>query len=567
MMSLEKLNKLTNMQQKALHEAVGKFFGEHCKELIKAELATEEQLSTYIENTKKYCPTHNQELNSILCTVMEASDQKNGATMCVKLKEHVYLYYQQMKNLDASLKQIEDLNKSDVNIAEFDHLDSVKACIVHEDTKLYIDYSLPMTGESWTMLQELTALHFTICGKQYVSDIKEFYIKSNREIEERDFKGRFLITSFCANSFRNKGKGFYRYMMPIDSIGWNGDICCNTAFIKYGWILGLIKLEHEDTIIHVYPCKCGKQNYMVIESLTETEEVRMRDYVYSVALTIGFITGKIHLGECYVFKSATPEYDGEMLMAYHTMRPSAESNVRIFTTNMYYVNNILDRNNVPKEDRQPLYDEQGNFQSHLQDWLHQDMVQQLFNLIHTNSDIARAVVTLIESSNFPLEYQASVRAIVLETLAHNQSGQSLITDEEVWKKIKSELLSVVDSYGQSDEKKISAEEFEILKQKINNLNTPPNAKLLALSLTEVGYSLTTDDKESLKMRNLFLHGKLVKGDVEKQSDKLFYCSLLLHKLCSIIILKRAGFEGYILNNPVLYCQDLMKSKEPALLKI
>ena len=374
-----------------------------------------------------------------------------------------------MKNLDASLKQIEDLNKSDVNIAEFDHLDSVKACIVHEDTKLYIDYSLPMTGENWTMLQELPALHFTICGKQYVSDIKEFYIKSNREIEERDFKGRFLITSFCANSFRNKGKGFYRYMMPIDSIGWNGDICCNIAFIKNGWILGLIKLEHEDTIIHVYPCKCGKQNYMVIESLTETEEVRMRDYVYSVALTIGFITGKIHLGECYVFKSATPEYDGEMMMAYHTMRPSAESNTRIFTTNMYYVNNILDRNNVPKEDRQPLYDEQGNFQSHLQDWLHQDMVQQLFNLIHTNSDIARAVVTLIESSNFPLEYQASVRAIVLETLAHNQSGQSLITDEEVWKKIKSELLSVVDSYGQSDEKKISAEEIEILKKKINNL--------------------------------------------------------------------------------------------------
>lgn len=567
MISLENLNKLTNEQQNALHKAMGKFFGDHSQELIKAELATEEQLSMYIVNaTQTHSSTHNQELNDILCTVMEAAEQENGA-MHEELKKCVCIHYQQMKNLDVSLKQIEDFHKSDVSLAEFAHLGPVKVCIVHEDTKLYIDYSLPMTGESWTMLQELTALHFTICGKQYVSGTKEFYIKPNQDIEKRDFKGRFLITSFCDDDFRNSGSGFYRYMIPIDSIDWNGDICCNTAFINNGWILGLIKLEHEDTLIHVYPCTCGKQNYMVIESLTETDEVRMRDYVYSVALTIGFITGKIHLGECYVFKSATPEYDGEMLMAYHTMRPSAESNVRIFTTNMYCLDNILAQNNVPKEDRQPLYDEQGNFQSYLQDWLHQDMVQQLFNLIHTDPDIARAVVTLIESSNFPLEYQAGVRAIVLETLAHNRSGQSLITDEEVWNKIKSELLSVVDSYGQSDEKKISAEEFEILKQKINNLNTLPNAKLLALSLTEVGYSLTTHDEESLKMRNRFLHGKLVKGDVEKQSDKLFYCSLLLHKLCSIIILKRAGFEGYILNNPVLYCQDLMKSKEPALLKI
>ena len=71
-----------------------------------------------------------------------------------------------------------------------------------------------------------------------------------------------------------------------------------------------------------------------------------------------------------------------------------------------------------------------------------------------------------------------------------------------------------------------------------------------------------------QMRNVFLQGGLVKGSIEKQTDELFYLSLMLHKLSCIIILKRAGFEGYILNNPVLFnCRKAVESKERPLLKI
>ena len=100
------------------------------------------------------------------------------------------------------------------------------------------------------------------------------------------------------------------------------------------------------------------------------------------------------------------------------------------------------------------------------------------------------------------------------------------------------------------------------------MNNPTNADSLARPLEEAGYSTSANDKEALKMRNVFLHGGLVKGSIEKQTDELFYLSLMLHKLSCIIILKRAGFEGYILNNPVLFnCRKAVESKERPLLKI
>ena len=70
------------------------------------------------------------------------------------------------------------------------------------------------------------------------------------------------------------------------------------------------------------------------------------------------------------------------------------------------------------------------------------------------------------------------------------------------------------------------------------------------------------------MRNTFLHGGLVKGSVEKQSSDLFYLSLMLHKLACIIILKKAGFVGYILNNPILFnCKKAVDAGEKVLIMI
>ena len=105
-------------------------------------------------------------------------------------------------------------------------------------------------------------------------------------------------------------------------------------------------------------------------------------------------------------------------------------------------------------------------------------------------------------------------------------------------------------------------------KEINSMNNPTNADSLAKPLEDAGYTLSQNDKDALKARNTFLHGGLAKGTIEKQTNEVFYLSLMLHKLACIIILKRAGFNGYILNNPMLYnCEKAVQAGEKALLMI
>lgn len=576
MVTIEKLNRLTDGQQKNLHESVGKFLGDHLQALKNLCHFDETILADYIAKTDalredlRVCKA-NPSLNDALCAILAAASESTSS-LPAELIHHFTLRYQQMKNVDGCLKLIHTFNGQPVTIDEFAAITDATTSIALDDDVVYINYSLPVTKEGWQLIQNLNEQHITLDGQQYVAESGDFYIESSKDDlgEEGRFIGRIRINRLAGSTFAKEDKAYFRCLIPIGSVDWNRDVRTYAAFIKNDWILGLLELKDGSTLLHVYPCNDGDKKYMVVESLTATTSQKMAEYVYSVALTLGFITGTIHLGKCYEFSSSEPEFDANVAMVYHTMRPSSDTGVKIFTTNMYYVRETLKSAMVQLQDKTPLYNEKGEFQEHLQDWLQPDQMQRLFALIHGDAKVARAVVIIIESANFPLEYQASVRAIVLETLAHSVPGPKPISDNELWNQMKIDLEAVVEKYANSEsgERQISDESLNILGKKINTMNNPTNADSLARPLEEAGYDLKPNDKGALKMRNTFLHGGLVKGSMEKQTNEIFYLSLMLHKLACIIILKRAGFSGYILNNPVLFnCEKAVKSGEKVLIKI
>ena len=576
MVVVEKLNRLTNGQQKSLHESVGKFLEENLQGMKELGLVDETILVDYIAKTdalredlrvRKADPS----LNDALCAILAAASDSTSS-LPAELIHHFTLRYQQMKNVDECLKLIHTFNGQPVTIDEFTAITDATTTIALDDDVVYINYSLPVTKEGRQLIQNLNELHITLDGQQYVADSGDFYIESSKDDlgEEGRFTGLIRINRLAGSTFAKEDKAYFRCLIPIGSVDWNRDIRTYAAFIKNGWILGLLELKDGSTLLHVYPCNDGDKKFMVVESLTATTSQKMAEYVYSVALTLGFITGTIHLGKCYEFSSSDPEFDANDAMAYHTMRPSSDTGMKIFTTNMYYVRETLRSSKVQLQDKIPLYNEKDEFQDHLQDWLQPDMMQRLFALIHGDSKVARAVVTIIESANFPLEYQASVRAIVLETLAHSVPGPKPIPDDELWRQMKIDLDAVVAKYvnNESGQQQISDDSQTILGIKIDTMNNPTNADSLAQPLKDAGYALMPNDKAALKMRNTFLHGGLVKGSVEKQANEVFYLSLMLHKLACIIILKRAGFNGYILNNPVLFnCAKAVEAGEKVLIMI
>ena len=581
MVSFEKLNRLAGGQQKGLHEFVGKFLEEHLQEMKELCLVDEALLAGYVEKTaalrKEFqIRKPDQSLNDALYAIMVAAEQKNSEWKAVGvLAELIRIFtlrYQEMKNVDESLKLIHSFQDQDVKVAEFDEIPEAVTRIRLDDDVIYVEYSLPVTKQSWNLIHSLSSLHIEFDGKQYIAETGDFYIESTKDDigDGGRFTGKIRISQLAGSAFIKADEACFRCMTPIGSVDWNRDIHTFAAFIRNGWTSGLIELKDGDTLLHVYPCRDGDKKYMVVESLTGTTMMKMLNNVYFVSLALGFITGTIHLGKCYLFSSSEPEYSENVELAYHTMRPSSETSMRIFTTNMYYVREVLKAEKVNLQNKSPLYDSEDIFQEHLQDWIQPDMLQSLFSLIHDDDKISRAVVTIIESANFPLEYQASVRAIVLETLARSVPGPKPISDDGLWNEMKMDMEDVVKRYTNNEvgEQQISEESLNVLSKKINSMNNPTNADSLARPLAEAGYELSDNDKDALKMRNTFLHGGLVKGSVEKQTSELFYLSLMLHKLACIIILKKAGFEGYILNNPVLFnCEKAVAAGESPLLLI
>lgn len=581
MISIDKLNRLTDGQQKNLHECVGKFLEEHLQGVKELCLVDDAALGDYLVKSAKLreellIVKADTTLNDILFSMITAAEKRANkkdetSDIALELIRHFTLRYQQMKHLDDCLNLIQSLRGQNVSVAEFTQVDGATTAISLEDDVVYIDYSLPAPKQGWSLIQGLNELQITLDAKQYVAETGDFYIESTRD----DFDNGILIGRIRINRLKGLGfiktdKAYFRCLIPVGSVDWNSDIHTYPVFIKNGLTMGLIELNDKECLLHVYPGHVGDQKYLVVESLTETTTQQMAEYVYSIALTLGFVTGTIHLGKCYEFSSSEPEFGKDVIMSYHTMRPSSETGMKIFTTNMYYVRETLKSAKVQLNDKTPLYSSEGEFQEHLQDWLQPDMMQRLFSLIHGDEKTARAVVTIIESANFPLEYQASVRAIVLETLAHSIPGPKPVPDDALWETMKIDLDGIIAKYknNEAGEQQISDESLTVLGKKINSMNNPTNADSLAKPLEEAGYPLNDNDKDVLRMRNTFLHGGLVRGSVEQQTNELFYLSLMLHKLACIILLKRAGFSGYILNNPVLFnCQKVVEAGEKVLIHI
>jgi hypothetical protein len=154
-----------------------------------------------------------------------------------------------------------------------------------------------------------------------------------------------------------------------------------------------------------------------------------------------------------------------------------------------------------------------------------------------------------------IEYQKSFFHVALETIT-----TTLLKDE-------ADLPPTVPQERYNDEvaplllealngiEWLSEDAKHILGNRItHNINIAPNAKKLEFCFPKYGYTLTKADSTAINMRNSTFHGHLSseKKPLRAQMGDMLAMNLRLHKLCSILLLKAAGFEGKVLNNEVLF---------------
>ncbi|WP_346985966.1 hypothetical protein [Chryseobacterium sp. POE27] len=374
-------------------------------------------------------------------------------------------------------------------------------------------------------------------------------------LTDSNFQVEINLNSIYSSKLDLDKKYFFRYIVPLDKKENFEDF--ENYYIKINGIQkgNLIKIDSENNKVHFYQFQHNNRYYLVTESLYKCSFNEIENLAHSTLLTLGFFSGKFHLNETYIVASNRDNFNSPVGLYYKSLRESISGQYSIFTTNAYSVLVPISKKMKAKnaENRMMnIIEQKWKFRIQM---IKEDVFNNMVNLFYQNESFARAALLLLSNSKLGLELQSGAFCIAFETICNSINKKyNLVAPKMIetlqWNTIKKDLLAIFNNSKLSKE----AKQFGI--NKINNLNQSTNKDKLTLPFKEIGYELNLNEIKVINDRNLFLHGNLNVKDGENEIDKLFYTSIMLHRLCCTLILKMCSFEGHIINNIALYSSNI-----------
>jgi len=183
--------------------------------------------------------------------------------------------------------------------------------------------------------------------------------------------------------------------------------------------------------------------------------------------------------------------------------------------------------------------------------------QQSFNrlceILISHTDLAHAILLLVEGHILSNELKAAVYSIALEAISdiictENESKIVPIPDKPLAKKVLNALRSALETFST----KISPAGLDTLNRKINVLNSPTNKEKLLKPFSLLKIKLSTKEIDCIDKRNDFLHGRFP-FSLADSNDKfrLEQITLTLLYCVTALILKYIGYNGFITYYPAL----------------
>ena len=312
------------------------------------------------------------------------------------------------------------------------------------------------------------------------------------------------------------------------------------------------------TDFHLFNYKLGGEYYLIIDCINKLKLQEFQKKCFNVLLSLGFINGNLIHDECYILAYDKASMIAPMNISYNSMRVSVQSNQGVFTTNPFSVNSDID---FPR-------DEKGIIKKEYNDKLYKDIIDfpedvfsNMTTLFYEQEKMQRAALLYIQGHVSSLEMRIPNYYVAIEAITGYVSSQLTLEKKSLNpikdKKLATELINQIKEITKKlkEDNGVSDENFqlEIIEKNIAKLNAPPNADKLSESFTFLGIELTSEQKNILKERNRFLHGSFLKTiDDDKAFREALHCSLRLHFMIAILILKIAGFSGKIINYAELW---------------
>lgn len=400
--------------------------------------------------------------------------------------------------------------------------------------------------------------YLVLGGKSRVSRLKDYW-------DDRGFECMIQVDELCTEGIEQEESYYYRYMVPVDKQvhftdfrGWGFKVAKDIS------TRSLLKINLPQGEVHFYTVQVGKQPFLIIESRFLCSQAEIDKIAYVTLLSFGIISGTVYLDEVYIMASATDEFQNPIGLYYKSLRDTIKCQYSIFTTNVYSVlMPIAKRLDMEQRMLKKIEDKKWNCAI---EEMSEEVFSSLVLKLYEKDAIARAALLLLDSSTLTLELQPAAYCIAFETLCtalskYYKLDAPKIVEKDIWDKsgLKDELQKVVSDNLQNGI--LNDTQAEFLKNKIANLNSPTNFDKLKQPFEYFGYPLSKAEIAGIKDRNRFMHGILntdKEEEISEVADKLFFASLLLHKLSCVLLLKHCGFKGYIINNLVLHQRGSMQ---------
>ena len=357
---------------------------------------------------------------------------------------------------------------------------------------------------------------------------------------------------------------FFRIIFPLkDRIDWHRGInILGYKFADSNIHSASCHMKINNIDVFICDIKRNDETWLVIDNETPTTYNNFIQLYYPILLSFGIFTSVVPLDFYIILSSPTEEFVQDIsICGYEKLISTIRSQYDIFSATTRGSKHILNYNHIEYCLPQLKSLEQNN---ELQE-VGIDIIEKLANNLYHNEDLQRTVQMLLEASHAPLEYQAAIFFCALETLCGITDAP--IVDDKIWKgTILPPLENVIRELSPEI---VDKNAKEIILHKISGCNHIPNGEKLKQPFEAVGYDLSEFDLRTLNnLRNKYLHGHVSGKTFDEQYDLIRHDSLSAHKLCCILILLRAGFKGYIINNLVLQgFHEEVNAKEPLFIKI
>ncbi len=308
-------------------------------------------------------------------------------------------------------------------------------------------------------------------------------------------------------------------------------------------VAGLLKLKIQGIEFHLFDYELDGKNRLFIDSRSACNYDLFKSIVNSFIIQFAIVSGYLLRDHAFYMFAADANFAAIKHHAFAKMPRSKHGLEAVRPRDLIDI--------VPE------------LQTRESRYLQPYVMENLITMALKDVQFFRACTIIAESHGHLVEIKASTYAVALETLkniiiAENEDKINPIKSKTISKQLRAELKSVIDKYDD-----VHFNNKAAIIQKIDVLNQVPNTDSFVKMFELIGLSINNEDKEILKKRNDFLHGRIPFEDERRDINKneLAKIVMKLHLLLCAVILKRADYHGYLVNNIRLKFREL--TNEPA----